>query len=133
MATFALFDMLVGACNGRDGSQTPHYDESIEENREYAMKLYHVEWCPDCEVVRKKLEEHDFTYDDEIVEDARPLRTQVHEASGQYYVPVLVDGETVLTETYDILAYLDKKSANDTRVDGQQESTPPLSSSDERN
>ncbi|MGD9852087.1 MAG: glutathione S-transferase N-terminal domain-containing protein [Nitrospirales bacterium] len=97
------------------------------------MKLYHVEWCPDCEVVRRKLEEYEFFYDHEIVEDARPLRTKVHEVSGQYYVPVLVDGETVLTETYDIIAYLDKKSASEKHVDRQQESTPPLSSSDERN
>lgn len=97
------------------------------------MKLYHVEWCPDCEVVRRKLEEHDFSYDHEIVEDARPLRKKVHEVSGQYYVPVLVDGETVLTETYDIIAYLDEKSANNVRGDGPQKSTTPLSSSDERN
>ncbi|MDR4493334.1 MAG: glutathione S-transferase N-terminal domain-containing protein [Nitrospirales bacterium] len=97
------------------------------------MKLYHVEWCPDCEVVRRKLEEHDFAYDHEIVEDARPLRKQVHEVSGQYYVPVLVDGKTVLTETHDILAYLDKKSANGMRGEQQQKSTTPLGSSDERN
>lgn len=97
------------------------------------MKLYHVEWCPDCEVVRQKLEEHDFSYDHEIVEDARPLRKQVHEVSGQYYVPVLVDGETVLTETYDIIAYLEEKSANKIRGAQPKESTTPLSSSDERN
>lgn len=97
------------------------------------MKLYHVEWCPDCEVVRRKLEEHDFSYDQEIVEDARPQRTQVYEVSGQYYVPVLVDGETVLTETHDILAHLDKRSANGPGGDRSHESTPFFSSSDERN
>ena len=97
------------------------------------MKLYHVEWCPDCMVVRQKLEEHDFSYDHEIVQDARPLRKTVHEVSGQYYVPVLVDGETVLTETYDIIAYLEEKSAKEIRGARPQESTTPLSSSDERN
>ena len=35
------------------------------------------------------------------------MRKIVHEISGQYYVPVLRDGETVLTETHDILAHLD--------------------------
>jgi glutathione S-transferase len=37
------------------------------------------------------------------------MRTQVHEVSGQYYVPVLKDGDLVLTETDDILAYLDER------------------------
>lgn len=98
------------------------------------MKLFHVEWCPDCEVVRRKLAEHGFSYEDEIVPDVRPMRQQVHAVSGQYYVPVLVDGEMILTETYDILAYLEKKSVNglNESVDRQQEPTPPLSSSDER-
>ena len=98
------------------------------------MKLYHVEWCPDCEVVRQKLAEHGFSYEDEIVHDIRPMRQQVHAVSGQYYVPVLVDGEMVLTETYDIVTYLERKSENGLpgSVDRQQEPTPPLSSSDER-
>ena len=99
------------------------------------MKLYHVEWCPDCEVVRRKLAEHGFSYEDEIVHDIRPMRQQVHAVSGQYYVPVLVDGEMVLTETYDIVAYLERKSENWRREsdDRQQEPIPPLSSSEERN
>jgi len=32
----------------------------------------------------------------------------VKDVSGQYYVPVLKDGDIVLTETDDILDYLDK-------------------------
>ncbi len=47
-----------------------------------------------------------------IVPDFRPFRRQVYEVSGQYYVPVLVDGDTVLTETEDILAYLDEYPLN---------------------
>ena len=38
-------------------------------------------------------------------------RTQVHDVSGQYYVPVLVHNETVLTETHEILSYLDDHSS----------------------
>ena len=34
--------------------------------------------------------------------DIRPMRKVVHEVSGQYYVPVLKDGDMVLTETDDI-------------------------------
>ncbi len=72
------------------------------------MTLYHVDWCPDCEVVRQKLAELDLPYEGIVVPDIRPLRKQVHEVSGQYYVPVLKDGDRVLTETHDILAYLDQ-------------------------
>jgi len=73
------------------------------------MKLYHVDWCPECEVVREKLDELGISYESVIVPDSRPQRTQVYEASGQYYVPVLTDGDHVLSETDDILSYLESK------------------------
>ena len=94
------------------------------------MKLYHTEWCPECEAVRQKLAEQGIAYEHEIVPDVRPFRKSVYEASGQYYVPVLVDGETVLTETEDIVEYLDTYTPN-----GQESgatSNPPLSSQEER-
>ena len=70
------------------------------------MTLYHVAWCPECLVVKEKLEDLSISYDSVIVPDFQPSRTQVHEVSGQYYVPVLVDNDTVLTETHEILSYL---------------------------
>ena len=73
-----------------------------------SLTLYHVSWCPDCDVVRQKLAELQLKYEEIIVPDIRPLRKVVHEVSGQYYVPVLKDGDRVLTETEDILDYLDK-------------------------
>ena len=73
------------------------------------MKLYHVDWCPECEVVREKLDELGVSYDSVIVPDSRPQRTEVYEASGQHYVPVLTDGDQVLSETADILSYLESK------------------------
>ena len=76
------------------------------------MKLYHTEWCPECDVVRQKLAEKGLTYEHEIVPDVRQFRKSVHKASGQYYVPVLVDGETVLTETEEIMTYLDTYTTN---------------------
>jgi len=72
------------------------------------MTLYHVSWCPDCQVVRQKLTELHLDVEDVIVPDFRPMRKLVKEVSGQYYVPVLKDGDLVLTETDDILEYLDK-------------------------
>ena len=71
------------------------------------MTLYHVSWCPECIMVKQKLEELSIPYESVIVPDFQPMRTQVHEVSGQYYVPVLVDHEKVLTETPEILSYLD--------------------------
>lgn len=72
-----------------------------------ALTFYHVRWCPDCAVVRDRLSELNLSYEDVVVPDFRRMRKQVYEVSGQYYVPVLKDGDTVLTETHDILAHLD--------------------------
>ncbi|HZC67830.1 MAG TPA: glutathione S-transferase N-terminal domain-containing protein [Nitrospirales bacterium] len=72
-----------------------------------ALTYYHVTWCPECQIVRMKLEELGVPYENVIVPDLRPHRTQVYEVSGQYYVPVLKDGDTVLSETCDILSYLE--------------------------
>lgn len=71
-----------------------------------ALTLYHVQWCPDCALVRDRLSELNVPYDDVVVPDFRPMRKQVYEVSGQYYVPVLKDGDRVLTETHDILTHL---------------------------
>lgn len=73
------------------------------------MTLFHVDWCPDCHVVRQKLSALKLTYQDIVVPDSRRMRTQVHEVSGQYYVPVLKDDDLILTETEDILSYLDTR------------------------
>lgn len=73
------------------------------------ITLYYVDWCPDCLVVRRKLADLGLDYHALIVPDIRRLRTQVHQVSGQYYVPVLQDGDLVLTETADILTYLEER------------------------
>ena len=76
------------------------------------MTLYHTEWCPECAEVRDKLEDLGIIYDNVIVSDFRPMRKEVMKVSGQSYVPVLVNGNTVLTETADILEYLDSQTPN---------------------
>ena len=70
------------------------------------MKLYHVSWCPECQIVREKLEDLAIPYESIVVPDRRGMRSEVYDVSGQYYVPVLTDGDKVLTETHEILAYL---------------------------
>lgn len=74
-----------------------------------ALTLYHVDWCPDCIVVHRKLADLGLAYEGILVPDIRSMRKQVHDVSGQYYVPVLKDGDLILTETADILAYLDEQ------------------------
>jgi glutathione S-transferase len=74
-----------------------------------AITLYQVDWCPDCAVVRQKLDDLGLVYEDIVVPDSRRTRAQVHKVSGQYSVPVLQDDDLVLTETTDILAYLDER------------------------
>ena len=83
----------------------------VERQGKSAMTLYHTEWCPDCAVVRNTLSDLSLEYESIIVPDIRPHRTHVYEVSGQYYVPVLVDGDTVLTETDDILNHLHASSS----------------------
>jgi len=77
-----------------------------------AVTLYHVDWCPECAVVRDKLADLGVPYENVVVPDMRPMRKQVYEVSGQYFVPVLKDGQTVLTETHEILSHLDSRYAN---------------------
>ena len=76
-----------------------------------ALTLYHVQWCPDCAVVRQKLADLKLPYEEVVVPDFRPMRKQVYEVSGQYYVPVLKDGDTILSETHDILTHLESRYA----------------------
>jgi Glutathione S-transferase len=88
-----------------------------------ALTLYHVSWCPECAVVRDKLDALNLTYEDVIVPDFRQSRQEVFDASGQYYVPVLKDGKTVLTETREILAHLDQHYGEGERQDSTQDAS----------
>lgn len=73
------------------------------------ITFYHAHWCPECAVVREKLDALKVPFEEVVVPDIRMFRKQVHEVSGQYYVPVIKDGDLVLSETSDILAYLDDR------------------------
>ncbi|MDC4206348.1 MAG: glutathione S-transferase N-terminal domain-containing protein [Candidatus Manganitrophus sp.] len=73
------------------------------------MKLYDLDSCPYCRMVRDKLEELGLEYEKIAVPSYRPNRKEVFEVSGQYLVPVLVDGDVVLDDEDEIIAYLEKK------------------------
>jgi glutathione S-transferase len=101
-----------------------------------SITLYHVDWCPDCIVVRRKLADLGLAYEGIIVPDIRLMRKQVHAVSGQYYVPVLKEGDLILTETADILAYLDERARASTaetaaQFQSQARSTPDTPGEDD--
>ena len=91
-----------------------------------ALTLYHVSWCPECMTVRAKLAQLNVPYESVVVPDMRSERQEVHDVSGQYYVPVVKDGLTVLTETRQILAYLDEHygNADDERPSDEEDEAP---------
>lgn len=71
------------------------------------MKLYNLESCPFCELVRDKLEELNLPFEKIEVPAARQDRKEVYDASGQYLVPVLIDGQVMLDDEDKIVQYLD--------------------------
>lgn len=69
-------------------------------------------------MVRRKLGELNLPYESMVVPDFRPLRKEVFAVSGQYYVPVLKDGDKVLSETHEILAHLESKAESERLANG---------------
>lgn len=69
-------------------------------------------------MVRRKLGELNLPYENVVVPDFRPLRKEVFAVSGQYYVPVLKDGDKVLSETHEILAHLESKAESERLANG---------------
>lgn len=70
--------------------------------------LYQADWCGYCARVRAKLSELQLDYKKVDVPAPHAERTVVREVSGQTSIPVLVDGDVVLTDDDDIIPYLEK-------------------------
>lgn len=73
------------------------------------IKLYNLESCPYCRMVREKLDELGLPYEKIEVPPAHQMRTEVWRISGQPFVPVLVDGDVLLDDEYKIIEYLESK------------------------
>lgn len=73
------------------------------------MVLYQAEWCPYCARVRSKLTELQLDYRNVNVPRPHEERQEVSQVSGQTSIPVLVDGDVILTDDDDILPYLEQK------------------------
>ncbi len=79
------------------------------------MKLYNIDSCPYCVMVRGVLETLNLEYEKIDVPWPHHQRKEVYEVSGQYTVPVLIDGDRVMDDEYEIIDYLKKtypKNAN---------------------
>lgn len=70
------------------------------------LTLYSLESCPECRAIREKLAELELTYICVNVNPAKAKREQVYQLTRQRSVPVLVDGDKVLTSADNILEYL---------------------------
>ncbi|MDT8900874.1 glutathione S-transferase N-terminal domain-containing protein [Anaeroselena agilis] len=79
---------------------------------EARLVLYNLHACPECQSIREKLAELELTYVCVNVSPSKAKRTQVFELTGQYSVPVLVDGDTILTSADNILEHLVEKYAH---------------------
>jgi mycoredoxin len=74
------------------------------------MRLYQREECSDSKPVREKLTELGITYIIVNVPKEKERRREVHEVSGQYFIPVLVDGDVVMANDPDgIVRYLTER------------------------
>ena len=72
------------------------------------MKLYNIDGCSYCAMVRQALEKMAIDYEKIDVPWSHPERMEVYEVSGQTTVPVLVDGDVILSDEYEIIDYLKK-------------------------
>ncbi len=72
------------------------------------MRLYNIDGCGYCAMVRDVLVKLGIDYEKIDVPWPHHLRKEVLEVSGQTHVPVLADGDMVLSDEYDIIDYLKK-------------------------
>lgn len=73
------------------------------------VRLYQFESCPYCRRVRGVLEAKGVEYEKVDVPADKGERKELFEISGQYLVPVLVDGGKVISDSERIIAYLDER------------------------
>ena len=76
------------------------------------IRLYNLDGCGYCSMVRNVLEQLRLEYVKIDVAWQHSLRKEVFAVSGQYTVPVLVDGDTIMDDENEIVDYLRKTYAN---------------------
>ena len=72
------------------------------------IKLYNIDGCGYCAMVRNVLKQLELDYETIDVPWPHQERTEVLKVSGQSMVPVLVHGDVTLSDEYEIIDYLKK-------------------------
>lgn len=80
--------------------------EEIVMTAKNTLRLFNIDGCGYCRMVRDELKKLSVDYEKIDVPWAHHSREEVYEVSGQYTVPVLVDGDVVLSDEYEIIDYL---------------------------
>lgn len=73
------------------------------------MKLYQAEWCPFSHRVRAKLTELGVDYDIVNIPVSSKKRQELEEVAGTTAIPVLVDGERVISDSDEAISYLEQE------------------------
>jgi len=73
------------------------------------MKLYQAEWCPFSHRIRAKLTELGIDYELINVPASSKKRRDLEKVAGTTAIPVLVDGQKVISDSDEALSYLEKK------------------------
>ena len=77
------------------------------------MRLYQAEWCPFSHRVRAKLTELGIYYEIVNVPAATKNRDELEEVAGARAIPVLVDGDRVITDSGEAISYLEQRREQD--------------------
>ena len=77
------------------------------------MRLYQAEWCPFSHRVRAKLTEFGIDYEIVNVPASTKNRAELEEIAGTRAIPVLVDGERVITDSGEAISYLEQRHEQD--------------------
>jgi glutaredoxin/uncharacterized protein (DUF302 family) len=73
------------------------------------MQLYQAEWCPFSHRVRAKLTELGIDYEVVNVSASARERRELEEIAGTKAIPVLVDGERIISDSGEAISYLEQK------------------------
>lgn len=60
------------------------------------IKVYSVDWCPECKILKMYLEKKGIKFEEIIVPDNKQDRHIVYEVSNQWTVPVITVGKEVI-------------------------------------
>jgi glutathione S-transferase len=66
-------------------------------------------WLCRCGTVARRLKKEGIEFKEVRVPQRRSHRVEIHELTGQTWVPVLVDGEEVVSDSHRILEYLSSR------------------------